>query len=332
MSQHDLTINSAEVEGHAQNTDIGTSAGTFTLDLDAVGSPTGRVILEVENGGDPNAKIAWNRDLGRWEWSDDGGTIWHAFGEVTADYGAQEITKYVAKEDPEKVLEQLGVGTDADYVDLDLSSYISAPLGVSAVILRVKFWDSTPGDLINIKFKQKGSGAFPAVAFTVWSGQDDPSVIVVPVDASNICQYFITASGVGTANVQVYLLGYLSKVTGVGTQDKTFTASGLNVGAGATMDFNLAGFLNRGLAHYLKVVESAGATSYDIHFYAKDTFLAADLLYKAENLNNSSDYEDWLDFWLADQDLSNELHCRIINRDGSNAGTFALTLNCEQFA
>lgn len=319
--------------GHTQGTDLGTTAATFTIDTDATGSPTGRAGIEVENGDDPNAHLKFNRDTGKWQYSEDGGATWQNFGEVDLDLGNQELTRYVPKENPDLVLEELGRGSSPDFEDLDLSAYLDAPQGAQAAALRVQFWDAAPDLAVNVLFKKKGSPASPALAFTVWSGMEAPATLLVPLDDDLVCQYFVNASGADTANLRVFLLGYLRKVIGVGTQDKTFTQGDLNLGAGATEDFNLTGFLNRGLCHYLKVAETGGLATdtYDIHLYAKDTFLAADLLYQAEGIDPATDFEDWLPFWVSDHDATRELHLRIINNDATQPATFAVTLACEMF-
>ncbi|RJR45461.1 MAG: hypothetical protein C4567_03135 [Deltaproteobacteria bacterium] len=318
--------------GHTQGTDTGTTAPTFTIDHDAAGNPTGRAGLEVENGDNPNAALKFNRDTGKWEYTEDGGASWKELGDVTLDLGSQELTKYVPFEDPPLVLEELGRGPSIDYEDLDLSPWISAPLGVAAAILRVQYWDTGSGD--GGLFKKKGSPASPALAFTVAEGQYRLLNIVLPLDENNECQYFLNASGADTAYIRVFLIGYLEKVTGVGTQDISKTWPDLALGAGTTVDFNLTGFINRGLAHYLKIRETGGTATgiYDLHLYGRDTFLDADLLYKAEGIDPAADFEDWLPFWLQDKDFSRELHARIINHDGVNAGTYEMTLAAEQFA
>ena len=318
--------------GHTQGTDTGTTASTFIIDSDAAGNPTGRAGIEVENGDDPNAAIKFNRDTGKWEYTDDGGASWKELGDAVLDLGTQELTKYVSLEDPPLVLEELGRGPSADYEDLDLSPYISAPQGVAAAVLRVQYWDT--GEGAGVLFKKKGSPASPPLAYMVGEGQYRLLNIILPLDANNECQYFINASGADTAYIRVFLIGYLEKVVGVGTQDVSKTWPGLEVGAEAEEDFNLTGFLNRGLAHYLEIRETGEEVTgtYDLHLYAKDTFLAEDLLYKAEGIDPATPFEDWLPFWVQDKDGSNECHARIINNDGSNIGIYELTLNIEQFA
>jgi hypothetical protein len=320
--------------GHTQNTDVGTTASEFLIDMDATGSPSGRAGLGVENGDDPNAYLKFDRDTGHWVYSEDGGTIWKTLGDFDPNFGAQELTKYVAKEDPDLALEDLARDSSVDYEDLDLSLYIGALQGIQAVVLRIQFFDDAPGEDVNVKFKKKGSAFSPALAYTVWANSQQLHTLVIPTDDDYFLQYFVTASGAGTANLRVFVVGYLEKVTGVGTQDRTLIHAGISVGSGATVDTNIASYINRGLTHYLKVRETGALVTgnYDVHLYAKDTFLAADLLYKAEGVSPASDYEDWLPFWLQDKDLTKEVHCRIINHDLAQTGVYEITLTSEQFA
>jgi hypothetical protein len=302
------------------------------MDLDAVGNPTGRVYIEIENGDDLNSFLAWNRTTKKWEYSEDGLT-WFQFG-VSENLGAQEMTKYIGVESVDLVLELLGVSSSADWEDLDLSAFVSAPDGMQAADIRVQFWDVTPGTGVFVMFRKKGSGALPIVGAAVWSNQYDLSSLTVPSDENNIIQYMIMASGPLQANLRVYLLGYKKVVTGVGTEDKSFQVEGIAVAANTTVDTNSPGFINRGLAHRLLVQETGGVMTglYNIELYARDTFLTADLLYKAQALDPAADFVDWLPFWMQDKDGSQELHVRIVNLDLTQAGTFTVTIDVERFA
>jgi len=237
----------------------------------------------------------------------------------------------VAKENPDLLLEELNRGSSPDYEDLDLSPYLDAPQGVQAVALRVIFWDETPGNEVNVRFKKKGSPAAPPLAYTVWSGINDPGVLILPLDEDLVIQFLVSASGPDTAGFRVFLLGYFEKVTGVGTQDKSFSRDSLAVPAGSAVQFNLPTFCNRGLVHYLKVEETGGllAGNYNLELHGKDTFDS--LLYKAEGISPSPAFEDWLPFWVQDYDRSRELHLKIRNNDLDHQGTFKITLNFEMF-
>ncbi len=88
--------------GHTQNTDLGTTADAFTIDRDGAGSPVGRAGIEVENGDDPNAALKFNRDTGRWEYSEDGGASWSVLGEVNLSLAAQQFTRFVPLKTPRR--------------------------------------------------------------------------------------------------------------------------------------------------------------------------------------------------------------------------------------
>lgn len=325
--------------GHTQNTDVGTTATDFELDRDAVGHPTGRSGVKVNNGDDPDGLLQFNRDAQKWEFSNDGGATWRALGDADLGLGAQELTKYVPQEDPPLVFSEDERGPSMAYEPIDLTAYVGTPMfGVQAVALRVFFRDTEPGPGVKVMFKKGGSGYAPVTAFSVWADESDSEQkaadLIVPIAPDNTVEFFVLASGVATASIAVYMLGLFEKVMGVGTQEKAVTQSNLTVAAGATVDSNIIHFVDRGLAHYLKVEETGGALTgtYNIELYAKDTFLAADLLYKATGIDPSVDYEDWVPFWVYDSDLTRELHLRIVNNDAAHQGVFSVTLKAEQFA
>ena len=321
--------------GHTQGTDTGTTATDFLIDSDAAGNPTGRAGLEVENGDDPNASVKFNRDTGQWEISTDGGVTWSPV--LTTDLinqEGQEWTKWVQLASPPTVYEASGRGSSEANETLDISSHLTeAPQGCALVMLRVWFFDSgdTGAELISLM----QTGGIPVVdAQSVWSAENHPSLILLAPSVDGEIDFAVVASGEDTAAVKIMLLGYAAKVTGVGTLDRTFTSSGLAVGAGATVDFDLTGFMNRGLVRYLNVTETGGlmAGTYDVEIYARDTFQASDLLYQAQGLAPGVFFIDRLPFGVEDADGSRELHLRLINNDGSNAGTFSITIKAEQFA
>jgi hypothetical protein len=319
--------------GHTQNTDLGTSSAKFTLARTQAGTPSLDATLEVERGTSPNVAVRWNEATEHWEYTNDG-TSWYNLGDVTISLGSQLVTRFVAIEDPEKVFEEIARDSSVDFEDLDLSSYMTAPFGVEAVVLQVFFWDDSPGPTTKVMFKKKGSAFSPTHAFSSWKDEMQPVTLIVPVDSDLFAQLFVVSSGLGTANLQVYLLGYFEKVTGVGTQNATYSTSGITVPASSEVETNVGSCLNRGLAHYLKVEETGGVMTglYDIELYAKDTFLEEDLLYRATFISPLDDYEDFMPFWLRDEDASSELHVKIINSDAVNQGVFTVTVRCEKFA
>jgi hypothetical protein len=324
--------------GHTQNTDTGTTGNTFTLDSDAAGSPTGRVVLWVENGSDANAGVAWNRDDKVWEITRDGGASWEPLYSASQLLGEQEFTRLTLLEMPELVFEDLLRGSSSDVEAVDLAEYFPVePSKISGVILAAFFWDSAPGAAVNLKLRAGGLVGDPGPSNAVWSNQYEPTHLTLPTGSGGDVEVFVNAIGADTANVRLYLMGYYERVTGAGTQDRTLTATGLAVSASSAEEFNLTGALNRGLAHKLSITETGGdlTGSYDVAFYARDTFLAADLLYQAEGIIPTADtwdFTDWLDWWLRDADGTSELHLKITNNDGVNNAVFSLEVQAEQFA
>ena len=317
--------------GHTQNTDTGTTANAFKLNMDEAGAPTADCKLEVERGTLPNVALKWNEIENKWQFTNDGSNYLNIF-DPTVQLATQEFTKYVGLDDPPKVLEDLNRDSSVDYESVDVSSFIAAPNGIQAMVLRVFFWDDAPAYGVNVKFKQKGAAA-PAEAYTVWSGQFDSALVIIPVLGEVAFEYFAASSGVGTANLKVYLVGYMEIVSGVGTQAKTLVQTELSVPANGTGDFTLNNFCNRGLVHSLKIEETSGNPTnvYDLHLYADDSFTT--VLYKAEGIiPGSIPFEDWLPFWVHDSGGERKLRLRIVNHDLSQAGTYAITFKSEQFA
>jgi hypothetical protein len=155
----------------------------------------------------------------------------------------------------------------------------------------------------------------------------------IPVLSDSAFEYYVTSSGAGTANLKVYLVGYMEIVSGVGTQAKILVQTDLSVQANGTGDFTLNDFCNRGLVHSLKIEETSGNPTnvYDLHLCADDSF--ATLLYKAEGIiPGSIPFEDWLPFWVYDTGTERKLRMRVINHDVSQAGTYSITIKAEQFS
>ncbi len=328
--------------GHTQNTDTGTTASSFVLDMDATGAPTGRVKLEVENGNNPNAIFAWNRDLGRFEISTDGGQNYYPLPTLENLFDQLEMTKLVMLELPQQAYYETNRGSSEDWEVLDLSAYLTeAPNGAAAVSLIVMLADTNPFSC-GIMFRPGGSTADHTLYYREASGttNQNPSYkqMQVPVSDDGELEFFLQASGSSSATLLIIITGYFAKVTGIGTQPRTFSATGLQVNAGTTGQFNLTGFLNRGEAHYFKITETGGQVSglYDVAIYAKDTFNPGtddeNLLYKAEDISPTTPFIDRLPFWLRDDDGTRELHLEITNRDTSQAGTYSVTIKAEQFA
>ncbi|MBW1953575.1 MAG: hypothetical protein JRI66_10910 [Deltaproteobacteria bacterium] len=324
--------------GHTQNTDVGTTSDTFTIDMDAAGSPTGRAGLEVENGDEPNAMLKFNRETGHWQFSEDGGTSWKNLGEPDLSLGAQEFSRFVALENPPEVYYESNRGPSADYETMDLTSYLGSPqFGVKTVLLRVFFRDTSPSANTKVLFRKGGGPYSPQTAFTVWSDESadepKPADLIIPLGDGDTVDFWVYSSGNDTATLHVFLLGYFEVIYGVGTQEKTLTQDNLNVAADTTQDFTLENFCNRGLCHYLKIQETSGNPSgtFDIHLYADAAFSI--LLYNAEGLIPADGaFEDWLPFWVYDSGQERKIRVRIVNHDPGQAGTYFLTLKAEQFA
>jgi hypothetical protein len=334
---------------HAQNTDVGTDATEFKLQRTLAGAPSSNVSFKVERGSSPDVDIRWNETNDEWEFTNDGSTYQSIGSGGGSDLGAQELTMYVAKDDPTLIEERLTISTDGAYVQNNIgpsgSGYISAgdaPQGVTAIVLRVAFWDTTPGSGVNVKFKNYNSISSPLKAYTVWGGASEHSgvmTIVIPATDTVDIGYesFVTASGAGTANVRVWLCGYFKKITGVGTQKKAYSNAGNVAAANTSTNFNKTSFVNRGLIHKVVLTETGGVATglYTVGIYSKDTFLAADKLYEATGIDpaaNSRVYTDRLPWFYEDLDSTTELHIRITNADPVNSMTFTFAITAEQFA
>lgn len=316
--------------GHTQNTDEGTSNSTFTMLLGVTGTPVDNAELVVERGDDPNVGIRWDETANKWKFTNDGLSYEELFSpsSMLAD---QELTKYVAVDNPELVLNLANQSTSVAYAALDLTSNIPADYGATAVVLRVLFTDEAPDVDILTLFRRTDSGVSPAEAFTVWSG--NVATVVIPVDPTALSvDYFIVASGTGTADLKVYLLGYFERIVGVGTVAKETVQAGIEVAATGSTETDIASACNRGLVHYLKVEETGGLVTgtYNIEFYKEDTY--STLLYQATGISPATAYEDHEPFWINDLDNSSELHVKITNNDAGAIGTYTVTLNYEKFA
>lgn len=327
--------------GHTQNTDAGSTAAQFKLNMGVTGSPALDAKFAVERGTSPDVAVRWNEAIDKWQYTEDGSN-WLNLGDVNVDLGSQEISKYIPVDYPSLVHEELNRSSSGGtFEEIDLTSYLSdTPDGVDAAVLRVVFWDSQtpPQTTTNIRLRKAGSGMDPLFAYTLYSPQlldwSRPQTLVLGVSDENKIEFNVTASGANTANVRIYLLGYFKRILGVGTQNVQFVSGGNEVAANTTVDFNLSDFANRALVHYFKIDEVGDLMTgdYDVEMYANDTFDIAGLLYKAVGIHSDSAYEDWLPWWHSDGDGSKEIHIRIINKDLTQAGTFDITIRCEMFA
>ena len=93
---------------------------------------------------------------------------------------------------------------------------------------------------------------------------------------------------------------------------------------GGTATSNVTTWFNEGIIIRIRLVASANTVQTTLEFYAKDTFMAADLLYQATNVdawNNA--YIDLVPDYYTDDDVSAELHVKITN-NGANPASYDL--------
>ena len=333
---------------HTQNTDLGTDAAEFKLNRLVAGAPTLNGSFKVERGSSNDVDLRWNETTDKWQFTNDG-TVYSDIGSI--DLGVQELTKTVMFEDPPLVVNVTAQSSGGSYVQVDLtadSDFTSIVEGLQGIILRVIAKDSAPGSGVNVLFRKiENPLASPTVAYTVLANDSAAAdatrgqVIICNGDGRTMAdvlkigfEYQIFASGVNTFDLDVYVLGYMEKVVGAGTQSHAFASAGHTVALTTTTQFNLTGFLNRGLCHKFTIDEVGGLVTgnYNIKAYSKDTFLAADLLYQVDAILVTAPYEDYLPIWFNDADGTAELHISIENLDATNTGTYDITIASERFA
>lgn len=333
--------------GHTQNTDTGTDAGTFTLLATQAGTPALNATLAVERGSSANVGIRWNETTDKWEQTTDG-TVWTALG--APDLGVQELSKMVTFENPPAVVDITGHTTDSGYVKVDLTldaNFTSIVSGVQGMILRVQYDDSAADASTAVLFRRLENPLFsPAESLRVFArdsaAYDDKQGVTIVVQGEGVdmssatkigFEYFATTSGSGTANLKVFVIGYWEKVTGVGTQEIVFNSTGNVVAGSTTVDFDLTGFMNRGVTYNILIQETTGTPTavYHVSMFTKDSFLSGDLQYSVTDIDPSADFVDYRGIMLRDKDNSAELHLRIQNTDASS-GTFDITIEAERMA
>ena len=117
----------------------------------------------------------------------------------------------------------------------------------------------------------------------------------------------------------------------------------LNVGANASMDFNIALGRDRCNVFQLRVVPSIAGGTFQVLFYDSDSFADANLIYASDviagpyydpvhvDAAGNVTFREGLRAFLFpydDVDASNEIHVRIVNND-TQAKMFALTIVYE---
>lgn len=333
--------------GHTQNTDTGTSSTSFTLNNAEAGTPSANVSLMVERGTSPNTGIRWNETTDIFEQTVDG-TTWTPIG--APDLGQQELCKMVTFEDPVEVVNLTGHTTDSGYVKVDLTANInftSIVSGVQGMMLRVQYDDSAPDASTTVLFRKiENPVASPTESMRVYArdsadyNDNEGTMILVSGEGRDMSdvlkigfEYLATTSGAGTANLKVFVVGYWEKVTGAGTQEVAFSSTGNVVGAGATVQFNLPGFVNRGMSYKITITETTGTPTavYHVNAYSKDTFLSADLQYSVTDIDPATPFVDYRTINWRDKDGSAELHIQIENTDAAS-GTYDIVIEAERFA
>ncbi len=335
--------------GHAQDTDTGTSGESFTQNLLEAGSPTKNASWANKRGTSPTVDIRWNEDLDIWEFTNNG-TDYAALG--APDLGVQELSKLVTFEDPPTVVD-LAAQSSGAYIAVDLTAdpdFTSIVSGVQGMLIRVQFEDTAATSLTEVLFRQIENPLFSPTESLRVLAKDDGDIdsergvtllltgqgVDVGDDFVIGFEYKITASGAGTAKLKVFVLGYYEKVTGVGTQDVNFSSTGNVVAASTTVNFNIPAFANRALVHNIQFNEITGTPTgtYDIKVYKKDTFAAAELIYQVDDIDPTAgppNWEDTLPWFQLDDDDTAELHVSINNKDGSDSGTYDITVRMERF-
>lgn len=334
--------------GHTQNTDTGTDSAAFTLLNTVAGTPSSNATLAVERGTSPNVGIRWNETTDTWEQTTDG-TVWTPLG--APNLGAQELTKTVMFEDPPAVVDITGHTTDSGYVAVDLTAdgnFTGIVNGLQAMIIRVQYDDTTPSSSTNVLFRKiENPAASPAESLRVFARNsaavDDKEGVTLVLqgegrDISNNLvvgfEYFATTSGAGTANLKVFVLGYMEAVTGVGTQLVSFSSTGNVVAASAAEAFQLTGFMNRGYTYRITITETTGNPTavYHVKIFTKDTSLDADLQYHVTDIDPATAFVDYRMISYRDLDETAELHIQIHNTDAGASGTYDIVIEAERVA
>jgi len=106
----------------------------------------------------------------------------------------------------------LNAKSDVSWTELDLSSYITPNTYLIKMEARIR--DS--GSAANNNYIQLAKNGIELGVLTVKGGQVNDMWIYgnadVPCDSNGIIEYKIKASGVGTADVVIYLLGYFEYI------------------------------------------------------------------------------------------------------------------------
>jgi hypothetical protein len=333
--------------GHTQNTDTGTSSTSFILNNTEAGTPSANCQLTVERGTSANVGIRWNESADQWEQTVDG-TTWTVLG--APDLGVQELSKFVSLEDPPAVVDLTATSSTSGYTQVDLTStspFSTIPNGVQGMLLRIQLDDATPSASTVVKIRKiEDFSTSPAESMRVFARDSadvddkEASVILTPGQGFTVgsvrkigFEYELTASAASAANLKIFVLGYWE--AGVGTVDQAFSSTGNVVAGSSTVNFNLTGFVNRGLVNKITITETTGTPTavYHVKVFDKDTFLAADLRYHVTDIDPASDFLDRRVIMMKDKDDTAELHIQIQNTDqntDASSGTFDIVMEVER--
>ena len=114
--------------------------------------------MEVERGTSLNAGIRFNETTDKWQ-QNIGDGVWTDLG--APDLGAQELSKFVAFEDPPLVLNLTSQSDGVAYVPVDLtldSNFTGIVSGVQGMLLRIQMDDSAADATSHVLIKKIEDG------------------------------------------------------------------------------------------------------------------------------------------------------------------------------
>ena len=325
-----------DIPTSASGSATGTNETTWAIDEDNAGAAV-ETRLKFAGGTSDDVLIRATaaREL---QFSLDEGVTWHDFaGADGFNIGGGITNRAYYKEIEDQVVNVNNISDSSSWESVDLTGSFTEKGGsevVIAAILRVFYYDTAPATDTRVRFRKAGIVSAPDQQAAVYaydlSNQPAPEYITVPVSTAGAIEYFVEASGASTANLDVYLVGYVVEKTGAGTQKVDFTAASMVVNQGASVEFDKVSWLNRGLVWFVQVTQTGmTAGTFDVELYADDGFTT--LLYKAVNITYSDTFQDSLPWFYEDEDTTAELHIKIIN-SGTGNGTFTAVFKAERFA
>ena len=325
-----------DIPTSASGSATGTNETTWTVDEDNAGAAV-ETQLRFEGGSDDDVIIRATaaREL---QFSVDNGVTWHDFaGADGFNVGGGVTNRAYYKNIEAQVVNDNNLSDSAAWQNVDLTADFTEKGGselVVAALLRVFYHDSAPATDTRVRFRKAGIAETPDQQAAVYAYdtavQPAPEYITVPVSSGGAIEYWIEASGANTANLDVYLVGYIVELTGTGTQKVNFTAGAMVVNQGTSQTFDKLAWLDRGLVWFFQISQTGmSAGTFDVEIYADDGFTT--LLYKAINIAYDATYPDSLPWFYEDEDATTELHIKITNA-GTGNGTFTAVFKAERFA